>query len=179
MNNIKPWKLWYRVALSGDSLPNRSKNPGPTVTRAVGRSGEGGGAWLKHIVLATQDLDSPATVRGLTTYPALNPCREAPCAAEILKKVTSRHDARQRGADGFSVEYQYWCTLTVPSDLGCGGSVTAHHWDVALMTSGRCRVTQFAFRVVVPTDLIPLIGGETLTVSPFPRARICQCNRAT
>ena len=134
---------------------------------------------MKHIVVATQDLDSPATVRGFTAYPALNPCREAPWRGQNSQKVTARHGARQRGADGFSVEYQYWCTLTVPSDLGCGGSVTAHHWDVALMTSGRCRVTQFAVGIIVLTDLILLIGGGTLTVSQFPRARICPCHRAT
>jgi len=179
MNNIKPWKLWYRVALSGDSLSQsieKSRTDGNP--RGWGDQARGG-AWLKHIVLATQDLDSPATVRGLTAYPALNPCREAPCAAKILKKVTSRHDARQRGADGFSVEYQYWCTLTVPSDLGCGGSVTAHHWDVALMTSGRCRVTPFAFRVVVPTDLIPAYRGgnpDGFTISARPHMPVSSCH---
>eukprot|EP00966_Prymnesium_polylepis_P318436 7355177-Prymnesium_polylepis.1 len=69
-------------------FPNQSKNPGPTVTRAVagGAIRRGGGAWLNHIVLATQDLDSPATLRGLTAYPALNPCREAPCAGKSSKK---------------------------------------------------------------------------------------------
>ena len=134
---------------------------------------------MKHIVVATQDLDSPATVRGFTAYPALNPCREAPCAAKILKKVTSRHGARQRGADGFSVEYQYWCTLTVPPDLGYGGYATAHHWDVALMTSDRCRVTPFAVGVVVPTDLIPLIGGgnpDGFTIAARPHMPVSSCH---
>ena len=178
MNNIKPWKLWYRVALSGDSLPNRSKNPGPTVTRAVGRSGQGGAMVETHRRGHARSRQ-PRHRTWSYGLPSAQSMPRSSMRGQNYQKVTSRHGVRQRGADGFSVEYQYWCTLTVPPDLGYGGSVTAHHWDVALMSTGRCRVTPFAVGVVVPTDLIPLIGGETLTVSQLPRARICPCHRAT
>eukprot|EP00966_Prymnesium_polylepis_P308293 7124446-Prymnesium_polylepis.1 len=49
------------------------------------------------------------------------------------------------------------------------------------MTSGRCRVTPFAFRVVVPTDVIPVPayrGGnpDGFTISARPHMPVSSCH---